>query len=140
MTQQQVQFVKASWRTFRSIDPVTVGDVFYTKLFYDHPSLKSLFKISKDEQSKKLIDMLNVIVGRLDRFDEMEGEVAAMGVRHVHYGVKPQHYKAVGEALLWTLQQGLGNDYTKEVAEAWAACFNGLAASMIGASSGTVQL
>lgn len=134
MTSQQVQAIKTSWKIFRSIDPVIVGDVFYTKLFHEYPQVKSMFKISKEEQSKKLIDMLNVIVGRLDKLDEINEDIAGLAIRHAQYGVKPEHYKAVGAALLWTLQQGLGADWTQATATAWKAGFDTLADTMINAA------
>lgn len=129
-----MQLVKTAWRSFRSVDPVTVGDVFYSKLFFHHPQVKILFGVSKEEQSRKLIDMFNMIVGRLDRMHELRADVAALALRHVQYGVKPKHYKAVGEALLWTLQQGLGIDWTPAVSTAWEACYNELATAMIKAA------
>lgn len=134
MTTQEIKLVKTSWKTFRSIDPAVIGDVFYSKLFFDHPQLKALFRIPVEEQSKKLIDMLNIIVGRLDKQSEMSADIEALASRHVHYGVKPAHYKAVGEALLWTLQKGLGNDWADETKAAWETCFNQLAGVMIGAA------
>ena len=134
MTQKEIQIIKTSWKLFRSINPAVVGDVFYTKLFFEYPQVKSLFKISKEEQSKKLIDMLNIIVGRLDKLEELSDDIAALAIRHAHYGVKPQHYKAVGAALLWTLQQGLGTDWTTDAASAWEACYNTLAGAMIKAA------
>ena len=118
----------------RSIDPLIVGDVFYTKLFFEYPQVKTLFKISREEQSKKLIGMLNVIVGRLDRLEELADEIAALAIRHVHYGVRPHHYKAVGAALLWTLQQGLGSGWSSDTALAWEKCFKALADNMIKAA------
>lgn len=134
MNPKEVQLIKKSWKSFRLIDPLIVGDVFYTKLFYEYPPLKSMFKISLEAQSKKLIDMLNIIVGRLDRLDEMARDISELAMRHVHYGVKPQHYKAVGMALLWTLQQGLGTGWTTDTAAAWEKCFNFLADIMIRAT------
>lgn len=131
MTANEIQLIKTSWRLFRAVDPVLVGDVFYSRLFIQYPSLKPLFRISKEEQSKKLIDMLNVIVGRFDKLDELRDDIAALAFRHVRYGVKPAHYKAVGEALLWTLQQGLGADWTNEVKAAWEAGYNTLAGAMM---------
>ena len=62
-------------------------------------------------------------------------DIAAMAQRHVAYGVKPAQYKKVGEALLWTLEQGLGNDYTPQVKEAWTKCYTTLANAMINASA-----
>ena len=134
MTTEQIFLVKKSWSIFREIDPVLVGDVFYSKLFFDMPYLEKLFHTSKDEQSRKLIEMLSVIVGRLDRLEELTEEIKQLAIRHVRYGVKEQHYKAVGTALLWTLRQGLGNDWNEKVSEAWATCFQILSETMINAS------
>lgn len=134
MTTEQILLVKKSWSIFREIDPVLVGDVFYSKLFFDMPYLEKLFHTPKEAQSRKLIEMLSVIVGRLDRLEELTEEIKQLAIRHVQYGVKEQHYKAVGAALLWTLRQGLGNDWNEKVNEAWAACFQILSETMINAS------
>ena len=134
MTKEQILLVKKTWSIFREIDPVLVGDVFYSKLFFDMPSLEKLFHTSKEEQSRKLIEMFNVIVGRLDNLEELTEEIKQLAIRHVQYGVKEYHYKAVGAALLWTLQQGLGKDWDEEIKEAWASCFNILSTTMINAS------
>ena len=134
MTKEQILLVKKTWNIFREIDPVLVGDVFYSKLFFDIPSLEKLFHTPKEEQSKKLIEMLSIIVGRLDNLEELTEEIKQLAIRHVQYGVKEQHYKAVGGALLWTLQQGLGKDWDEEVKDAWACCFDILSSTMINAS------
>ena len=134
MTKEQTLLVKKSWSIFREIDPVLVGDVFYSKLFFDMPYLEKLFHTPKKEQSRKLIEMLSIIVGRLDRLEELTEEIKQLAARHVQYGVKEHHYKAVGTALLWTLRQGLGNDWNEKVNEAWATCFQILSESMINAS------
>jgi len=134
MTKEQILLVKKTWSIFREIDPVLVGDVFYSKLFFDMPHLENLFHSPKDAQAKKLIEMLSVIVGRLDNLEELTEEIKQLAVRHVHYGVKEQHYKSVGTSLLWTLQQGLGRDWNEEVKEAWSSCVQVLSTTMINAS------
>ena len=134
MTREQILLVKKTWNIFREIDPVLVGDVFYSKLFFDMPYLEKLFHTPREEQSRKLIEMLSIIVGRLDTLEELTEEIKQLAIRHVQYGVKEQHYKAVGTALLWTLQQGLGKDWDEEVKGAWASCFNILSTTMINAS------
>ena len=78
--------------------------------------------------------MLSTIVGRLDRLDELTEEIKQLALRHVDYGVKASHYRAVGSALLWTLQQGLGADWNKEVEAAWEACYGILSNTMINAA------
>ena len=134
MTKEQILLVKKTWNIFREIDPVLVGDVFYSKLSFDMPYLERLFHTPKEEQSRKLIEMLSIIVGRLDNLDELTEEIKQLAIRHVQYGVKEQHYKAVGTALLWTLQQGLGKDWDQNVNGAWVSCFHTLSTAMINAS------
>jgi hemoglobin-like flavoprotein len=134
MTDAEIRLVKQSWRTLRAIDPGIVGDLFYSKLFMANPSLRNLFPKKMDEQYSKLMDMLSVIIARLDRMDELNDDIAAMARRHIQYGVRPAHYKLVGNALLWTLRQGLGQDWTLEVEQAWTKCYSNLADTMMRAA------
>jgi len=135
MTQEQIKLVKQSWKLFRNIDPAIVGDLFYSKLFADHPSVKKMFPKDMSQQYNKLIDMITIIVIRLDHLEQLTGDIAAMAQRHTGYGVKPEHYTAVGESLSWTLEKGLGKDWTPEVKEAWETCYGLLASIMITASA-----
>ena len=131
MTEAEIRIVKQSWKTLRAIDPAIVGDLFYSKLFMATPSLRNMFPKKMDDQYNKLMDMLSVIIARLDRIDELSADIAAMARRHVHYGVRPAHYKLVGNALIWTLKQGLGQDWTPEVEKAWTKCYSLLSGVMI---------
>ena len=135
MTKEEIILIKRTWKLFREINPVVVGDTFYSKLFLDNPSVRKMFPKEMNQQYQKLIDMLSTIVGRLDNLEELSSDIAAMAQRHVAYGVKPAQYQKVGEALLWTLEQGLGKDYTPEVQEAWTKCYTTLADAMINATA-----
>lgn len=119
---------------FQQISPEVVGDAFYSKLFSSQPKLRSMFPKNMDEQYTKLVDMLSAIVTRLERMEEVTVEIKAMGRRHAGYGVRPAHYKLVGNALLWTLEKGLGNDWNEQVRSAWTDCYNLLADTMIQAA------
>jgi hemoglobin-like flavoprotein len=66
--------------------------------------------------------------------DELTEEIKQLALRHVGYGVKASHYKSVGTALLWTLQQGLGVDWNDDVRAAWEACYEILSDTMINAA------
>jgi nitric oxide dioxygenase len=134
MTEMQIGLVKRTWKIFRGIDPGLVGDTFYSKLFNDNPSLRRMFPNSMEQQYRKLIDMLSTIVARLEKMDELKDDITAMAQRHTGYGVRAGHYKLVGKALLWTLKQGLGNDWTKDVEEAWTTCYSVLSTAMINAA------
>lgn len=127
--------IKKSWKAFRGVNPKLIGDIFYTKLFTDNPSLRKMFPKQMEEQYQKLIDMLSTIVARLDNINDLTDDITAMAQRHVEYGVRPAHYRMVGNALLWTLKNGLGREWTPETEHAWTACYTLLADTMINASS-----
>lgn len=131
LTKRETALIKKSWTSLGKIDPLVVGDVFYSKLFFDNPELRKMFPPDMDGQYRKLVDMLNTIVARLEKVDELKGDIVAMAKRHVEYGVKPHHYNLVGRALLWTLQKGLGKDWNDEVRSAWINCYAILSGTMI---------
>jgi hemoglobin-like flavoprotein len=89
-----------------------------------------LFKGDLVEQGRKLMQMIGVAVNGLDRLDQILPAVQQLGVRHAAYGVRDQHYDTVATALLWTLEQGLGSDFTPEVKDAWTAAYTVLAGTM----------
>ncbi|UFH57540.1 globin domain-containing protein [Spirosoma sp. KNUC1025] len=132
MTDQQIQIVKKTWRLLRGVDPHLLGDVFYRRLFMEFPGVRLLFKGPMDAQYEKFVAMLSFIVARIDRPDALLDEVVDLAKRHEGYGVKPFHYQLVGEALLWTLEQGLGREWNEEVRQAWRACYDSLTRSMLG--------
>ena len=134
MTPHQISLVQNSWRLLCDVDPAKVGDLFYSKLFLDHPELRPMFPEDMRGQHLKLLSMLNVVVARLDHLDDLANDIAALARRHVAYGVKNEHYTSVGGALLWTLERGLGTDWTGDVAEAWTTCYGVLSGAMMGAT------
>lgn len=136
MTERQILLVKNSWKLFRKIDPKFIGEVFYGRLFQLMPSLKPLFTSNMTAQYAKLVDMLSLLIARLEKPEQFTEELVPLAVRHVQYGVRPTHYKLVGDALLWTMERGLGPDWTPETAEAWLTCYTLMSDIMIQASSG----
>lgn len=134
MTTKEIELICNSWKTLRAVKPELVGDVFYSKLFLDAPHLRHLFKTERGEQSRKLLNMLNIVVARIDKFEELKAEVRKLALRHRDYGVRPAHYDLVGNALLWTLKNALGTEWTPGLENAWVQCYTTLASEMIGAA------
>jgi hemoglobin-like flavoprotein len=129
MTPAQVACVQQSFAHVRPrADTVAAG--FYQRLFTLDPLVRPLFPDDLTAQGRKLMDMLGLVVEGLPRLDTIRPAVQALGWRHVQYGVLPQHYEAVGAALLWTLEQECGAAWTPEVREAWAAAYTALAELM----------
>jgi hemoglobin-like flavoprotein len=129
-TERQRAVVRDTWAAVAPIAPAAAA-LFYSRLFELDPSLRRLFRGGDIvEQGKKLMQTLAVAVAGLDRLDTLVPAVEALGRRHVSYGVRDEHYATVGEALLWTLEQGLGDALTGEGLEAWAATYATLAGVM----------
>jgi hemoglobin-like flavoprotein len=135
LTKREITLIKKNWNIIRKLNPATIGDVFYTKLFYDNPELRKMFPKNLEEQYKKLVDMLNIIIARLEKLDELKAEIVNMAKRHVNYGVKPEHYNMVGTALMWTLQKALGREWTDDARAAWINCYAVLSGTMIAATA-----
>jgi hemoglobin-like flavoprotein len=134
MTPRQVELIRASWTEVEPIQDVA-ATLFYDRLFELDPLLRRLFRrTDMAAQKKVLMQTLAVVVRSLDRLDHLVPAVEALGRRHAGYGVRATHYETVGDALLWTLGQGLGDGFTPELRDAWAEAYGVLAAVMIGAS------
>lgn len=134
MTPHQIQLIKSSWAKVSSLDPVIVGTLFYNKIFEMALGTENLFHGSIAEQSKKILAMLGYIFNKLDRLEEIIDEVKNLARRHVQYGVTEKHYEVGGDAFLWVLEKGLGEDWNEELKQAWSDCYSTLATAMINAA------
>ena len=129
MTPQQIEAVQTS---FGKLEPVInqATMLFYDRLFQLDPSLWDMFRNTRTEQARKLAHVLTVVVKSLNQPEQILGTVQELGRRHVGYGVRDEHYDIVGEALLWTLEVGLGEAFTPQVKDGWAAAYTMLATVM----------
>ena len=129
MTPQQKHLVQT---TFAQVAPIAddAAALFYGRLFELDPSLRPMFTTDLKEQGRKLMRMIGMAVNGLDRLDELVPVVRQLGARHAGYGVRDEHYGTVAAALVWTLEQGLGADFTPEVKDAWVAVYGVLATTM----------
>ena len=134
MTPQEIALVKSTWQKVLPIRD-TAAELFYTKLLALDPALKPLFKTGMKEQGQKLMAMISTAVNGLDRLDSIVPAVQDLGRRHASYGVKDADYDTVGGALLWTLEQGLGDAFTPQVKEAWVKAYTLLSSTMKQAAS-----
>jgi hemoglobin-like flavoprotein len=138
MTPDQVSLVQQS---FSKVAPIAeqAAAIFYDRLFEVAPQVKAMFPADLTEQRKKLMATLAVVVNGLTDLPSILPAASALAKRHVAYGAKPDHYPVVGAALLWTLEKGLGGDWTPEVAGAWSAAYGTLSGFMISEAYGSAQ-
>jgi hemoglobin-like flavoprotein len=133
MSPDQIGLVRSTWAQVVPIAD-TAARLFYDRLFETEPALRRLFaETDMEQQRRKLMQTLAVAVGALDKLETLLPALQEMGRRHVGYGVEDHHYDLVGAALLWTLEQGLGDGYTASVRDAWTTAYWTLATVMRGA-------
>jgi hemoglobin-like flavoprotein len=134
MTPDQIRLVQES---FREVVPIreAAAALFYEKLFAIDGSLRALFRETDiKKQGAKLMASLGFVVHGLSRAETILPTVQDLARRHVGYGVEEQHYATVGQALIETLDTGLGEAFTPPVREAWTAAYGLLAGVMIAAA------
>ncbi len=122
MTPEQIKRVQDSFAKVRPIAG-TAADLFYGRLFEIAPQVRALFPEDMAEQKQKLMAMLGLAVANLAHPETVVPALQNLGRKHVAYGTQAAHYEPVGAALLWTLEQGLGPDFTPEVREAWTETY-----------------
>jgi hemoglobin-like flavoprotein len=134
MTPTEIGLIRDSWAAVEPIADTAAG-LFYGRLFELDPALERLFRrTDMSAQRKVLMQTLTVVVKSIDRLDQIVPAVQALGRRHAGYGVREEHYATVGAALLWTLEQGLGEAFTPAVRDAWTGAYGTLASVMIEAA------
>ena len=138
MTPDQVKLVQQS---FSKVAPISdqAAVMFYGRLFEIAPQVKSMFPADLTEQRRKLMATLAAVINGLGNLQSILPAASALAIRHLSYGARAEHYPVVGAALLWTLEKGLGPDWTPEVADAWKAAYGTLSGFMISEAYGSPQ-
>lgn len=124
--------------SFALVTPIAepAAALFYRRLMEVDPSTKALFaKTDLVAQGAKLIQALAMAVEMLDQPQHLVPMLSELARRHVGYGVHRTHYGSVGAALLFTLQEGLGEAFTPEIADAWMEAYAILADVMMDAGT-----
>jgi len=130
MTPEQARLITTSWNSVASIADNAI-EQFYNRLFEIDPSARALFRTTDmPEQRRKVIEALSLALQSLDDLAALTPTLEELGRRHQRYGVAAAHYDSVGQALLWTLEQGLGAAWTPAVAAAWTELFGQLSSVM----------
>jgi len=135
MTPEQVKLVQES---FAKVAPISdkAAELFYGRLFEIAPHVRAMFPDDMSVQRGKLMATLATVVNGLNNLDTILPAASALAKRHVGYGAQAWHYPPVGEALLWTLEKGLGDAWTPPVAAAWAQAYATLSGFMISEAYG----
>jgi hemoglobin-like flavoprotein len=134
LTAEEIARVKSSFdMVFANTADIT--KMFYGRLFELAPECRPMFRGDTNMQKRDFIATLAVLVGSLDQMTGLLSSTDILGRNHVRYGVKPEHYPAVGEALMWSLAKGLGSQWTDDAEQAWRKVYDLIAQRMIAIAS-----
>lgn len=134
MNEQTIALVRASWNRVQPIAP-TAAALFYRHLLADAPELRALFRGDLQHQGDQLMQMLDRLVARLEDWPALSSELVELGRRHAVYGVRSSHYDRAGTALLRTLADSLGAQFTPATERAWMDAYQLIADTMIAAAT-----
>ncbi len=134
MKQETITLVQESWKEV-SLISATAAPLFYKNLFLADPSLRPLFNGNMITQGLRLMQMIGAAVNKLDDLPTLVPILESLGKRHAGYGVEDRHYETVGAALIETLGQGLGEEFTPAVKAAWTEVYGVIANTMKSAAN-----
>lgn len=130
LTARQKRLIKESLESVQEYS-TALTKLFYGRLFELKPEVRSLFKTNIEDQSRKLLDMIVIIVEALDDFDALRPRLAELGRKHVTYGALPEHYEFIKKSLLWALGRALEMDFDAETKAAWNEMLDAVAITML---------
>jgi NAD(P)H-flavin reductase/hemoglobin-like flavoprotein len=113
---------------------------FYSDLFIKHPEVRDMFPVSMTAQRGHFADALVKIVSQVDRVDELRLFLQGLGRDHRKFGAVAEHYGAVRDSLLTTIQHFCGPSWTPELAGDWKAAYELIGSVMIEAARADEQV
>jgi hemoglobin-like flavoprotein len=120
--------------SFRRLSPRAdaLTHCFYDTLFTRHPEVLPLFEGTNfDDQRKKLMRALALVVRHLEQPDFLRAYLHGLGAIHLAYGVATEHYAAVGECLLTALADTAGSSWSDAEQAAWQGAFTLISEAML---------
>ena len=118
----KIKLIRESWEAAMTLGDTNVGVLLFKNIFTIAPGALQLFSF-KDTRNlyenpkfknhaKKVVNTVGVAVGLIDNLEELVPILQELGKTHVPRDVLPEHYPIVGQALLDTLEAGLGDKCT----------------------------
>ncbi len=106
------------------------SELFYNKLFNSDPNIKNICRTKAEEREKKFVQVLNLLIGVMDKIHEIDPIVHDITLTYIERGITDKDYDTFGKALISTLQTVLGKDFTPEAKSAWMTAYSLLSKAM----------
>lgn len=129
LTEQQQQLLHSSFEKVLPIQEAATA-LFYQRLLTLDSRLSALFSGDINERGRKLMAAIRGVVDHAHCLGRLVPALRELGRRYDSYGATDRDYDTVAAALIWTLEQELGANFTAETRDAWTACYGILADEM----------
>jgi len=130
LTDRQINSIYDSWQVIVS-DSERIGSMFYERLFQIQPELRVYFKSDLNSQVSKFMSTLTLLITKLHSGKSLAKDIQYLAQRHSSYGASPGHYELIGQVLLWTLENGLGEKWNVNLKSSWTLLYEKVAESMM---------
>lgn len=107
-------------------------EIFYQRVFELAPEARALFaRTDWERQKRALLSTLVLLRNSLRNLERLVPALAGLGERHAGYGVRPEHYAPVGQALLESMATIGGDQWKPEYTRAWTIAYETVSAAML---------
>ncbi len=108
---------------------------FYKRMFTHNPEVAPFFNPANQaagNQQRALAGAIAAYAANIDNLEVLGGAVELIAQKHASLMIKPEHYPIVGENLLASIKEVLGDAATDDIINAWAEAYGFLANILIG--------
>jgi hemoglobin-like flavoprotein len=130
LTTAQIELIRDSFDCLQP-DMEAASALFYDRLFEIAPELRKMFRGDMTGQGMRFMSTLGVIVQHLDDPQALLPYLQRLAQGHAAYGVKPEHFRPMGQALIQTMRETLGDKFLNGADAAWEAAYDDLARKMV---------
>lgn len=137
LTAEQMKLVKATAPVFQEHGK-TITTHFYKRMLGNHPELKNVFNMAHQAsgaQPTALAAAVFAYAANIDNLGALGKAVSLIAHKHCSLQIKPDQYPIVGENLLASVKEVLGDAVDDATVDAWRAAYAQLAEILIGAEA-----
>lgn len=138
LTEHEKEILRESLRRFQQRNDA-MAEHFYSNLFRIAPETRPLFGSDIIGQTQKTMLSLSAIISLMDDGPACQSMIEDLAIRHIGYGVVPEYYEKVGQALIATIRNVFGEDFPPDFYEAWKVAFARMSAIMIEAAAAELE-
>src|SRR6187402_1149259 len=134
LSQQTIDIVKSTAPILEQHGE-TLTRHFYERMFRVNPEVAPFFNPAHQaagSQQKALAGAICAYAANIDNLEVLGGAVELIAQKHASLQIKPEHYPIVGQNLLASIREVLGEGATDEVIQAWGEAYGFLANILIG--------